>query len=1430
MLLGSVPKKLIAIANSRTRTNTDCKLLETFYGKNWKDVIAPSDEKLMLDAPYSAEPNIMRSWDGGYDGGFDNYGGVDLSTSVNFDAFDDLEGAITDSTVVEAVSYEVTGYPTYLNISVYAEDTFENLKDKIYVATNIPPYRQHIFFAVGESTNMHTTYTLTLEGALVPVSIARDLRAGRFADSVIAGAAVDRRLEAGRDEIQVTAYDAMSTMEVEPGEFLYHVYVVDLYMVLKPTSENKSLINAFADRYQFDVLYYGLIMKYWPQLTKDAFRLAMTNAHEMDQIYPRLSPGLSKTKAKIALEAKLLDATYADYVRAPKSMREGGVSINSATYTVPAIANNYVSPRNIFDLIETNANMPIVVCRLVPNAAIGVGNTRNTMIIAKKHVSAYSHTHRALLDRFAKRAKYVKRLGIEFLLLNPTPSRVIMYLDGQTSIETTWVEDDRIGFDEAIKDMRTRLRAVTEQIQRMGSVVSPNMRLFDSARVGRISKASVAFYWDHAFTTSGFHVFKEHWKIFESAGIVKIDGLQQSGAYVFHFKKGVSEYDTKALERALSHSGRTSINNNLLEQKLSNTYNHLTDLDLAQKWDYVYQGRLIRMYPRGIKTKIEVVGASMREFEFIRLTMLGFLNSLTSGHDAMKASEFITASGIGTNARSTLQALQDVDPELYDLKRRGEAKMVYSVVCQTKKRQPVPRTTSERVVASVEPVKYWNMTRNEAIYYSCINKNFPHLGFIINKHPLGYCLPCCKQGRAPIGSKEARVNEVCMSKYKFTAEDARGIGEEFGDIGTPSKHILTYGKTISNGRLGHVPDTLVDGILHNALITKNKKQYIGFRLLGVEQTLPALGPHAGFAFALAAIVERPIQEMVQQMANIVLKLPDTFGTIANGDVGRAFHTPKDIADALVSVFVDQTDCGIFEQTNVAWRLILQTLARLIYNIEIVILKEREGGNFELLIDPRTEWSILSVPNVAIGVIIETRENKQMYPLVVVNQIEFLRAPNMLGAARRAFVGTRTPDSDPDDRVVDKLRDIILSEKTTASSTRSVLDIYSVSDALEHNKKWVIYRRLISKRDFCYALLVRRVGETGKKKKLVYIAIEYSAHASSTSKALYEVAPARSVDITYSISDLKTVIDIINVDRKSSSLHVITPNSSLIDGAGMCIGFESNGIYYYHDAVKPAAATAIFKCEHHINIPYHPWDINNAISKKSVDQVDTKVDKLANQGMFANYGYRLLAIEFATLGHNDRDENLREQLKTLILTTNIESTSSMRKFKGVLAEICDPADARVIRKIVVDSARGGVTASEIVNAVLEGVYNFDMITNKRVAELIAEGATDKLITLIDERLKDNIELISEKDAMTMGVENIMTSCKDKRTGYERPQCINGKLAVLDNKYMDWINILAADLGNKYTTGITSGHGIGRDLVGVIDELNMSIQSGERLELL
>ena len=60
---------------------------------------------------------------------------------------------------------------------------------------------------------------------------------------------------------------------------------------------NDGLATALRDRYQFDLLYYGGLLRYWPQLSPDAASLALAAPARLAAAYPALDPDPAALRA-----------------------------------------------------------------------------------------------------------------------------------------------------------------------------------------------------------------------------------------------------------------------------------------------------------------------------------------------------------------------------------------------------------------------------------------------------------------------------------------------------------------------------------------------------------------------------------------------------------------------------------------------------------------------------------------------------------------------------------------------------------------------------------------------------------------------------------------------------------------------------------------------------------------------------------------------------------------------------------------------------------------------------------------------------------------------------------------------------------------------------------------------------------------------------
>lgn len=137
-------------------------------------------------------------------------------------------------------------------------------------------------------------------------------------------------------------------------------------------------------------------------------------------------------------------------------------------------------------------------------------------------------------------------------------------------------------------------------------------------------------------------------------------------------------------------------------------------------------------------------------------------------------------------SRSKIKILKETDPILYDL-GGGDR---YSRACQGDA-QPIIVSAD---VAKSKPDKYmeyWNFTRGEPIFYGCDSKDTPHVKFLSDIHPKGYCIPCCK--------KKA-LGDLMNEKSKYAVRHLKCLNSIPGKTDSVQNKIQNISEIVSNGK------------------------------------------------------------------------------------------------------------------------------------------------------------------------------------------------------------------------------------------------------------------------------------------------------------------------------------------------------------------------------------------------------------------------------------------------------------------------------------------------------------------------------------------------------------------------------------------------------------------------------------------------------
>lgn len=659
-------------------------------------------------------------------------GGVISEKDLNKRVEDEDESVVQSTAVL---------YPD--NVFVYSIDNIATLKDKIYLTTGIPTWRQHLFWyedGHGDAVQPMHPYKIYVDGALQ----ACDIIAHANTSTIVAGMPVNKQMYEQRSSLKVESWETFTRLDQEPWR---RIYVVDLQPYLAPL-----------DEYQTALTYYGFVLLHWPQLSMEAYRdvIAHTN---ITSKYPDLAPTLNTLRVKYDAERSVMARTKTEPL---------GVAITTAAVS---IANKRVmmNLRNVFDTLECSATMPEI------QYWAEIGGAR--YLIRKKHVRA---------QPIAFPSNTYIRVGMTCAVVMSEPDEQPRYMffnvwpSGRVYVRGVWKEDEEMNFKDLVPAFATRVNHLIRMINKMQHKAFAMGRALVEITPTTITYDSITacLYWKRVQPSVSFRRMLACMDEWHRAGVIG-PRPNSTDKTEFTLRKGMFEFDPSLLDRVMQASGNAAT---------MSSYGYLTNPTVRAKWDLNYDGRPTVITHRTTDVKFEI--SNLRALEFDTAFMLiASLCAWVAQDPEWNESLTRSQSYIGVKK---LKKLKEQDPELYDLRRFGDSNArVYSILCQNQ-RQPLIHTDDE--VKRLGPrqikalTKYWNFTLSRPAWYSCPNPAFPHMSFMVGTHPKGYCLPCCNK-RPQVDA----VTETCLTKHMISSDRAL------------SDHVIAYGKVVEDGRLSHVP-------------------------------------------------------------------------------------------------------------------------------------------------------------------------------------------------------------------------------------------------------------------------------------------------------------------------------------------------------------------------------------------------------------------------------------------------------------------------------------------------------------------------------------------------------------------------------------------------------------------------------------------------
>lgn len=1248
---------------------------------------------------------------------------------------DDIEVLLKEAPVAKSnirtskhinVNFE-PGVTYVTDIHLYPEDKFTEVKDKIFLATDIPVYRQHIFYMDGSGSDarMQLVYRVSTDGVFTV-----DIRQPQV--KTIMNIPIDKYLYDNRYNCKIESYESFKILGDENFGKDNVIYVVDLGLYLKPiVIQLRELLN---DSYQFELFYYGFILKFWPQLSPDCFRDYIIDEHELTHKYPDLSRSFAILNGIYRAEGMIIDAKNR-HLGHSLHYAQNNVSLAitqmTAVVSAPRVMLNI---RNIYDKLRVTRCIPEI------HAYLEVAGRR--YLARKRHVRSASDINFpsiALMKTGLIIACSLRKQDQDSFHLKETQSTMAneqsRYLflniqpNGKYYVRTIWNEEDEYTFDDIMKIMKQMTDPLITLINSMSKyafISGQSLPLMTKSNTN-YAGMNICVFWKKVMLESTFRLIKTQLDPYNRARITGTRNVQQFDKYEFMFRKGMHEFDTTVVERIIGASNQI---------QLSNYYAYLSNNTIKQKWDQNYDGRIVRMTHRTTDIRFEVSDIHQREFGIFYTYICDFIFRMSAD---IKIKTSLTSHRDYTDVKK-LRKLREQDPELYNLKKYG-SKKVYSIVCQNQ-RQPLIYTPDEIRGMSAAEVKkltqYWNFTLQKPAFYGCPSKEYPHLSFMVGVHPKNYCLPCCNK-KSQDEDEETRkqiVHAICKREHAY-------IDAADGEL---SRHIMAYGKTIENGRLSRIP-TQMKSLFFNTLLDGKSSEYY---LLGVPQYI-AGADNIGILFALTIAMKTTIQDIVKQIIVDLRAMSKSgtgsgtvlFNTLMNGTLLNHWSDMESMIETLTDIFLRGK---VFSQQLLKfthWPELFTELLHIQRHIccftfidDSAETSDLKGMALSLHVSPMLRAEIMYIiqeieaghaVNIAPTYIILCKKGTQCYPVVGLSVDDYFRN---LGIKNSSYTI---------DHPVIKLIFNMVKFSSSSQILHKSIDLSLLKSYAEARKR-PISRKYINRQNLCYAVEWDVEGSENKK---LYFPCEYSSYIADGIPITWTTAQ-RSNLVTWDelwevITDVNKYCDVYNSEGNQTIIYQLIIISDWIEVGGNIIGAKSNGPNHNHTKTDGSLDNGgqlyfYFKPMNHKDRPnnsetfinilkfnHDPLAVNVDILTRKEPAVDNRRRRLG-EALYSNYLYQLFLIEFVFYLESERNVPLRTQIQDLIKETSFKKDIKDLKTK-LLAIIPNNIDYKMIQSQIQMYYYNGNKA-DLLGSMENTVYEFDKKTTLRLAEIGNTGNNGK----------------------------------------------------------------------------------------------------------
>ena len=747
----NLPKNIYKILDEES-FQKNSKVLIDYFGVDWKYYIGLSDEK------ESDQKNIKAVKEASSNPA-NKMSKLDFSSDEEFD-FDNI--AVDFQEDLEDISNE-KDIMYFNNISIFPEDTVTELKEKIYISTGIPVYRQHIFHRNSGKSDTHDTwYEISIHGNNYAVSRKND-------KENIQNIKVDLFLYRERYNTIVRTWETTDLLDnVMPN----NIYLIDMNSYIQHI--DKNVVSN--DVYQLELIFYGLIKKYFPMLNYNMFQQYLMDENNIFHNYPLINKSRETLNEKYRIQSTI---SYRVWTSQESLMEKYKSEIDVTIKNIIFMSRNKINEtpkslnmRNMVNMFRCTGKFFAIEGTLQ--------NNENWYQVTKQLEGSEDiifEDYSLTLFDLKESLNIIFYVGDTDEIANMTIHASGKYLVQRTSqkFKTSFSEYfDMIDKDiNHIIDFYNKYPDLTFNRNR----TVKNIVKFNKVET-EIASIDLSLLWKKSVSLDAFQKYENIINQYEKAGIIsKRDNIygKRINNYILKINRGITKFRIPFITKKNSES--------------KDYYEIFRDGYMNGIWNMRNVGSKFDI-TKGVTNVIMDI-SDIDDISYSRAIL--YIVSLLYDFDDVKEVEKKQKSI--TNVK---KKMEELDPELYKFQSDDGTK--YARICQKKFRPTGVYTTEEynSLPDKKNITKYYNYTRDEDIYYKCPDK-YPILGFITGKHPDGYCIPRCKENETD-GKKNKLISDICHKEHVF--------GKKIFDSNV--SNIIKFGKSPKVDRLSYVHDSIYE--------------------------------------------------------------------------------------------------------------------------------------------------------------------------------------------------------------------------------------------------------------------------------------------------------------------------------------------------------------------------------------------------------------------------------------------------------------------------------------------------------------------------------------------------------------------------------------------------------------------------------------------